>query len=144
MFENVWKTVQGLFGRPTRSAPLSPEVAVEKWDGQPHWCLVGNVVEQREHGTDRGLRCGTKHFARGTKVYCAPPQWGDGYEKIVVVGLARKPRHLITLVMPASRITNWRAQMVHKPAVLKKLVAAGGFWESKETVEAFVRSLAGK
>src|SRR5690349_24575027 len=49
------------------------------------WCLVGNIVDQHYFGEEKQIKIGTKQFSPGTKVYCFPPQWGDGYEKIKVV-----------------------------------------------------------
>ncbi len=86
-----------------------------------NWCLVGNIVDQHPFGTEQEIRRGSKHFSAGTKVYCLPAQWGDGYEKVVAVGIERHSRRLITVVMPSEQITNWRATVVYKPAVLKRL-----------------------
>jgi hypothetical protein len=61
-----------LFGAP----PTMPEAPAEPSD----WGLVGNVVEHHEFGESKELRHGSKHFTPGPKVYCLPPQWGDGYD----------------------------------------------------------------
>jgi hypothetical protein len=85
------------------------------------WCLVGNVVDDHPHGEDGALKRGSKHFAPGTKVYCLPPVWGDGFERVVAIGLHRGSRKWVTVVMPSEQITNWRAKAFFKPAVLKRL-----------------------
>lgn len=81
----------------------------------------------------------------GAKVYCLPPQWGDGYEQVVVVGLARGSRRWITVVMPRRLITNWRAKVAYKPAVLRRLREGfDGFdrqWKSQKEVESWAESL---
>ncbi len=59
------------------------------------WCLVGNITEKHEYGEEHEVKYGTKHFSRGTKVYLAPAQWGDGYEKIVVIGMPRHQKKFI-------------------------------------------------
>ena len=41
----------------------------------------------------------SKHFSGGTKVYCYPSHWGDGYENIHVIGKPRKSRNLIMIVL---------------------------------------------
>lgn len=93
----------------------NPEPSVEmEW----RWCLVGNVVKTHPFGDSKEERRGTKQFAPGAKVYCAPGQWGDGYEQIVVIGHPRHGKHLIQVVMPSKRIENFRVQKVFKPAVL--------------------------
>jgi hypothetical protein len=75
-----------------------------------YYCLVGNIVREREFGSTHELKLGTKHFTPGTKVYCLPPQWGDAYENVIVVGICRKSRRWITVVMPSKHITNWRGK----------------------------------
>jgi hypothetical protein len=114
---------------------VTPEAPAEPTD----WCLVGNVVDAHEFGGSKEIRRGSKHFTPGTKAYCLPSQWGDGYEKVVVVGLARGSRRWITVVMPRRLITNWRAKVVYKPAVLRRLRDGfNGFnrqWKSQGEVE---------
>jgi hypothetical protein len=127
-----------LFG--TKAAP---EVPAEPTD----WCLVGNVVEEHEFGEAKELRRGSKHFTPGTKVYCLPAQWGDGYEKVVAVGICRGSRRWITVVMSTDLITNWRAKVVYKEAVLRRLREGfDGFnrqWKSQKEVESWAESLRG-
>lgn len=51
------------------------------------WCLVANVVEELPCGSgSTQKRRGTKHFLPGAKVHCYPVLWGDGYERIKVIG----------------------------------------------------------
>lgn len=45
------------------------------------WCLVGNIVQEHEYGEEREIKYGTRQFSRGTKVFLAPVQWGDGLRK---------------------------------------------------------------
>jgi hypothetical protein len=122
-------------------ASAAPEAPAERSD----WCLVGNVVEAHAFGEAKEVRRGSRHFTPGTKVYCLPPQWGDGYEKVVAVGLARGSRRWVTVVMPRRLITNWRAKVVYKPAVLRRL--REGFnglnrqWKSQKEVESWADSL---
>jgi len=122
-------------------APAKPEAPAEPTD----WCLVGNIVEEHEFGELGEIRRGSKHFTSGTKVYCLPPQWGDGYEKIVAVGLARGSRRWITVVPPSRLITNWRAKVVYNPAVLRHLREGfNGFkrqWTLQHEVESWAESL---
>src|SRR5689334_8692271 len=86
-----------------------------------YWCLVGNVVDTHEYGQQKEIRSGSKRFSAGTQVYCLPAQWGDGYEKVVAIGLHRGTRQWVTVVMPSDQITNWRAKPVYKAAVLRRL-----------------------
>ena len=117
----------------------------EKPSAPCDWCLVGNIVQQHAFGMKKEIREGSKHFTPGTKVYCLPSQWGDGYEKVIAVGISRGSRKWITVVMHRSLITNWRAKVVYKPQVKERL--REGFnghnlqWESREQVEKWVKSL---
>ena len=83
------------------------------------WCLVGNVVQTHEYGENHETRIGTKHFSPGTKVYCMPGNWGDGYENIVVIAKHRKSFKYIEIIMPRKHIENFRMKKVFKPAVLR-------------------------
>ncbi len=113
--------------------------------GQTHYCLVGNIVEEHAFGESRELLQGTKHFTSGTKVYCLPPQWGDGYEKAIVVGICRKSRRWITVVIPTKLITNWRAKAVYKTTVQRRIhLGFQGFnaqWKTQKEVARWVASL---
>lgn len=82
------------------------------------WCFVGNIIKQHEYGEEHVIKYGTKHFSHGTKVYLAPAQWGDGYEKIVVIGLARQKKY-IEIITRSNYIENFRIQKVFNPAILK-------------------------
>jgi len=109
------------------------------------YCLVGNIVSEHEFGEARAVLSGTKHFTPGTKVYCLPPQWGDGYEKTIAVGICRKSRRWITVVMATEHITNWRVKSVYQPAVLRRLRAGfDGFnaqWKSHQEAESWAAGL---
>ena len=97
---------------------------------QWRWCLVGNIVKSHKYGEEHEIRTGTKQFMPGAKIYLAPIQWGDGYEKVVVIG---KPRHrhgLIEIVMHRKYITGYRLQKVFRPAVLDRMEKSEYSWWS--------------
>jgi hypothetical protein len=98
------------------------------------WCLVANVAEEQFFGEEHEVRRGTKHFSANTKIYCFPGQWGDGYEKIKVIGHHRGSPKLITMVMPRKRLTNWRAKLVYKPYVIREM---GNVWD-KDSIERMI------
>ena len=51
---------------------------------------------------------------------------GDGYEQIKVLGKHRGERGgLVRMVIDAVWVTNWRAQVVYKPEVLRHFRADG-------------------
>ena len=85
------------------------------------WCLVGNVVDEHPRGESHEIAHGTKHFRPGTKVYCLPVQWGDGYEQIAVLGKHKGQRGLIAIVMNRHLIENFRCQKVYSPYVIRKM-----------------------
>ena len=109
------------------------------------YCLVGNIVAEHAFGEKHETRKGTKHFTPGTKVYCLPAQWGDGYENAIAVGICRKSMRWSTVVMPTEYITNWRAKPVYSPTVLKRLRHGfDGFnaqWKSRKEVDKWVAGL---
>jgi hypothetical protein len=123
----------------------STEVDVVKgdvWTGGPPaiWCPVANVAEEQQYGPGgHELRRGTKHFPPGAKVYCMPELWGDGYEDIMVVGRHRGSHRYVTMVIPSRRLTNWRADLVYSPHVMRELE---GYWDgtaaSKQRAQAIV------
>ena len=112
---------------------------------ETHWCLVGNVGGARPV-LSKETAPGTSHYSGGTKVYCLPAQWGDGYEKIVAIGKHLNSRAVSCLIMPSRAISNWRAQVVYSPAVLDAIqewcsVQGHANWHSRAQVEEYVRHL---
>ena len=118
------------------------------------WCLVGNVIGDHPYGEDRRIVSGTRHFSAGTKVYCLPANWGDGYEKIDVIGRPRGRHGLRHVVMRRSLIENFRVQKVFSPAVIEKMyepsrpdfdgpsyLSWGNSQEDRETIEDMLRWL---
>ena len=109
------------------------------------WCLVGNVIDEHAFGPDHQTVHGTRHFSPGTKVYCFPWQWGDGYEKIPVLGRHKGRRGLIKLVMRRDLIENFRCQKVHSPYVIRRMYERDGHsfipWGNSEQDHQDVMSL---
>lgn len=85
------------------------------------WCLVGNAVKERTYGPDHQTRKVTKRFKAGTKVYCYPVQWGDGYGRIYVLGKPRNKFGLVRLIMPREHIENLHLQRVYNPEVVERM-----------------------
>ena len=119
------------------------EVSVEQeW----RWGLVGNVVESHLFGEEKETRYGTKSFSGGTKVYVAPAQWGDGFEKVCVIGKPRRTFKLIEIVIKSDNIENFRLKKVFTPAVLKRMSESTHTWwsntdEDKKGIIALIDSL---
>ncbi len=84
------------------------------------FCVVGNII-QRPRVESKVTRLeSNKHFRPGAKVYCFPPLWGGGYDKIKVVGRRRGSggKYFIQIVIDARWIGNARAQLVYDPYVI--------------------------
>ena len=107
---------------------------------ESQWCLIGNIVKEHSAGPGGADQVeGTKHFKPGAKVHCLAPQWGDGYEKIKVVGRHRKSNRYVTMVIRSSWVTNWRAKVIYSPTVLHRLNWAGIMWKSEISVRQWVQ-----
>ncbi len=107
------------------------------------WCLVGNIKDKRLYGLN-GLeeRAGTKHFSAGTKVFCLPVQWGDGYEKIVVIGRHRGSKKFSKMIIRSDWIEKWRAKVVYSPEVIRLLIKDEfRNWASEEEVKQHIEFL---
>ena len=117
-----------------KTAMTDAESTPEKQPGI--WCVVANVAPLQVYGVDHEIELGTKHFSPNTKVYCFPPQWGDGYEKVKVAGRHRGARGLSIMVIHRKRLTNWRVKFVYDPFVVRNVHE----W-SKENAESMVASI---
>ena len=108
------------------------------------YCLVGNIVEKHEYGENKEIKYGTKHFSGGTKVYCYPGKWGDGYENIYVIGKPRNGFKLIKVVMRREYIENFRLKKVFNKKVIKEMYHDNG-WDNrlstKNEIIEFAKSL---
>jgi|SRR5579872_6961537 len=120
--------------------------AAQAQPAESQWCLVGNIVEQRSYGEGHQMRPGTKHFSGGTKVYCLPGQWGDGFEQIIVIGRHRGSKQFKTMVISSDWVTNWRAKVVYNPEVLRRIKMATkcGNWQSQDQVDEYVKEMAAR
>ena len=155
MLEVILNFIRRVFGRTPDSTPVrkhshdSPS-QLKPQDGMDSeiacdWYLVGNIVAESEFGEEKVVRSGSKHFTPGTKVYCLPSQWGDGYERVIVVGIRRGSRRWTTAIIKSKVIINWRAKRVCKPVILERLRrGARGHnqqWPSREEVEFVAKML---
>ena len=110
------------------------------------WSLVGNIVNEHRFGEEKDIKSGTKHFSAGTKVYLAPSSWGDGYERIHVIGLGRGKRRFIEIVMQRKYIENFRIQKVYKPAIVRRMLDSENIWwgdsdDDRETILEYLKFL---
>jgi hypothetical protein len=85
---------------------------------EPLWSVVANV---RPEAFGRATSPGTRHFVAGAKIFCVNWMWGMGFDTVVAIGRQRGSMQLIELLMRTAFLTNFRAKLVYKPAVLRKL-----------------------
>ena len=129
----------------TEIEPLKITSYEEYLDKGHEWCwaLVGNIVEEHEFGEDHEIKKGTKHFSGGTKVYIAPVQWGDGYERIIVIGKKRGNRNYAEVIMQSKYVENFRIQKVYKPVIVKRMLNSENIWwsDSEDDCEEIINYL---
>ena len=61
-------------------------------------------------------------------MYIAPIQWGDGGEKVVVIGVPRHTKQWIEVVMRRDYITNFRIKRVYSPTLLRIMHNSEFLW----------------
>lgn len=124
---------------------MSNDVTSPPKNEEVYWCLVGNVIGEHPYGEGgKETRSGTKAFSAGTKVYCLPGRWGDGYEKIMVIGRHRGSNRYSTMVIPSMYISNWRTKIVYSPEVIRRIKEEGGSTWSKKLVDEYVVNLSSR
>jgi hypothetical protein len=85
------------------------------------WTAIANIVRERPYGPGGAeVRFGTKHFAPGAKVYIIGLFQGT-CERITVVGMHRKAKQLIAIVIDVKLVENLRVKVCYAPAVLAKI-----------------------
>ena len=111
-----------------------------------YWSLVGNIKEDIPYGEGGTVvKKGTKHFSPGTKVYCYPTLWGDGYERIQVIGRHRGSKHFACLIIQSKWVTNWRKQKIYSPAVIKLIKKNGGYyWKKEKEIDQYLQFLSSR
>lgn len=113
-----------------------------------NWAVVANVCDETRFGEGDALaRQGVKHFPPGAKVWVLPAQWGDGWDRALVVGRHRgAPRPLAQMVVPLEHLEDFRVEAVYSPALDREMrkpsEPARGEpvqWSSKEQAEDMIR-----
>lgn len=110
------------------------------------YCLVGNAIGLHETGNGEVSR--TARFAKGTKVYIAPPadyRYQNGKkkeEKCSVIGKLRKHSKLVYDTVPLSYVENLRVQKVFNPMVLDIMDwSYDVWWGNRETDKQYIQDL---
>lgn len=99
----------------TLAAYVDEAPMVSEWA----WCLVGEIVDENVIGEEHRVVHGTRHFAPGTKVYCACELGGNGWERICVLGIPRYSDNLISMIVPATKIRNFRLEKVYDRRIIE-------------------------
>ncbi len=96
----------------------------------PLWTLVANIKQEISYGQgEMETRYGTKQFSPGTKVYII--DWYAGMcQAITVIGLSRDTKKLITIVIRAEWIENFRVKLCYNPKVCSKIKT---YFDKEET-----------
>jgi hypothetical protein len=109
------------------------------------WCLVGNIIAVRSFAVEHDLGSGTKHFSGGTKVYCLPAQWGDGYDRIIVIGRHHGSKQFVSMIIRSEWVCNWRAKVIYNPEIIRRIEETNVTnWKSKEQVNIYILFLEGR
>jgi len=106
---------------------------------EPIWCVVANIAENIPFGEEHHIQKGTKHFSPSTKVYCYPPLWGDGYEKIKVVARHRGSKQFVTMIVRDKWLVDCRAKLAYNPHIISEL---GDVWDGSEKSKQLAEELA--
>lgn len=88
---------------------------------ESYWTAVGNIIREQPYGPGgTEIRYGTKHFAPGAKVYII--DWFAGTcSRIVVIGLHRKSKKIVRLIIDVKLVENLRPKLCYNPAAIKKI-----------------------
>ncbi|MGN0003926.1 MAG: hypothetical protein ACI35V_10870 [Sphingobacterium composti] len=85
------------------------------------YLLVGNIIDEHFYGENKDIKSGTKHFRAGAKVYLIPEYGGMGHEKIPVIGLPRKNRKKIEVLIDSKMIKNVRVKKTYNSKLIEKI-----------------------
>ena len=118
----------------------------EKINYDWRWCLVGNIVDKRFYGEEHEIKSGIKLLSPGTKVYIAPHQWGDGGDKLVVLGKPRHKNGFIECIIKREQICNWRLKKIYPSRVLDRMNYSKYHWwgngdDWKECIENYAKDV---
>jgi hypothetical protein len=92
-------------------------------ESETYWTAIANIVADRPYGPGGAeTRPASKHFAPGAKIYIIG--WFPGTcSRVVVVGLHRKTKRMIKLVIAVDFLENFRSKVCYTPAVIALIKA---------------------
>jgi hypothetical protein len=85
---------------------------------ETYWTAVAKVVADRPYGPGGAeTRPASKHFAPGAKVYIID-YFPGSCSRVVVIGLHRKTKRMIKLVLAVDFLENFTSKVCYTPAVI--------------------------
>lgn len=90
-------------------------------DNESRYLLVGNIIDKHLYGEKHEIKSGTKHFRPGAKVFLFPEYGGMGHMHIPIIGLPRKSRKKIEIVIRSNMIKNVRVKKTYDPKLIQKI-----------------------
>ncbi len=116
-----------------------------EWTGEgPVWCPRATMRAERPFGPGgEEVTWGSKHFAPGARIYLRRVMgYPDDVPDIEVVGRHRATHRYVRMVIRASWLEGWRADLVYSPQVIHLLWPKwDGAAASKEEAESFASRL---
>lgn len=116
------------------------------WTGEgPVWCPRATLCDERAFGPDgKEIRRGSKHFAPGARIYLRRVMgYPDDVPDVEVVGRYRATHRYVRMIIRASWLGSWRADLVYSPQAIRLLWPKwDGTAASKEQAESFAHFLA--
>jgi hypothetical protein len=79
------------------------------------WAVIANV---RAEAFGRTRSPGTRHFTAGALVWCLDIDWGNGGERLRVLGRHRGGTRRIAIMTALRYLVNFRAKVAYAPAVV--------------------------
>ncbi len=103
--------------------------AMKEWMGDPLeqfgpiWCPVAHMVAERPYGPGGGeTKRGSRHFAPGAKLYVhRNVGYKQGEWQVEVVGHHRASHLYVTVIVSASWLGDWHAELAYSPRVIVEL-----------------------
>lgn len=96
----------------------------------PLWTIVANIKQEISYGEGKMETCkGTKQFSPATKVYII--DWYAGMcQDITVIGLSSDTKKLITIIIRAEWVENFRVKLCYNPKICSKIKS---YFDKEET-----------
>ncbi|GAA4898416.1 hypothetical protein LX16_0938 [Stackebrandtia albiflava] len=90
------------------------------------WCIVATLLPYPYDGDKQGFR---SHgiFPAGSRLHVIGGFAGMGHETVTVVGFSHGRRRPVSAFLPGRYLGGWRARLVYRPAILRRIHQAEEF-----------------